>query len=132
MRAYTHSPLPIGTLTLFMNNILSTYRLVYEITALPTILFAQSTTAEEPLEFRSFEIPEPLQGTPVECRFLLFNQEGNLIELSSNIYPGYPSTLAAACSLIPLKMINKLLDNLQPTSDANRSTGKDISSGDSA
>ena len=84
---------------------LSDYRLTYEITSLPTIVFAGMTAADEPFHFTRFEVP-PING-PIECRFSLFDKSGNLIELSNQYV--HSTTLVATCNIVPLRMIEKLV-----------------------
>jgi len=90
-------------------NILSQYYIIYEITALPDILFFQMVKADEILEFSGFHIPTYLSGGLIEARISLFSSEGDLVEMSSKLLPGFPSTVAAYCNLIPLKLINNML-----------------------
>jgi hypothetical protein len=94
-------------------NPLEDYILIYEVTILPTILFAQLVKANEPLEFKDFELPQETIGSTVECRFSLYDKEGKLLELSSNTVPGYPSTIVASLNIVPLKMIKTLLTKLK-------------------
>ena len=97
-----------------MNN-LSKYILVYNITALPTILYASLTPADEPLTFDAskFVIPPELVGTPIELRVSMYNPEGTLIELASNMLPANAVMIANSAQLTGLKLVKKLIDNLK-------------------
>jgi len=96
-----------------MNNI-SKYMLVYNITALPAILYASMTPADEPLTFDSdkLEIPPDLNGIPIELRISIYNPEGKLIELASNMLPANSVVIAQTAQLTGLKLVKKLIDNL--------------------
>ncbi len=91
---------------------LSDYSLVYEITVMPHILFASLTPANEYYQFDKGKlfIPKELLGSPIECRFALFDKEGNLTELVHRIETS--STLIPILNTIPLRMINTLLEKL--------------------
>lgn len=92
---------------------LYSYKMAYEITALPYTIFAQLVSAAEPLEFKeSFYIPEEIRMLPVECRFTLFSPSGEVIELASQMVPASMTTIKAAVNVTPLKMIDKLLRRL--------------------
>lgn len=90
------------------------YTLVYSITALPNILFANMTKASEPLTFNrdKFIIPAEIKDIPIELRIYLFNQKGILIEMSSNILPPSAGIICQTAELTGLKLVEKLLDNL--------------------
>lgn len=97
-----------------MNNI-SKYMLVYNITALPTILYASMTPADEPLTFDATKltVPPDLVGTPIELRVAMYNPQGVLIELASNMLPANPLMIANSAQLTGLKLVKKLIDNLK-------------------
>lgn len=71
------------------------YKIVYNITAIPTVYYGYCTSAVEPLEFDpdKLMIPEELKGIPVELRISLYDPEGQLIELSSTMLPAAPATI---------------------------------------
>lgn len=108
-----------------MINPLSNYYVVYEITALPDILFAELVEASEILDFKGFEIPPYLLGGLIEARISLYSKEGTLIEMSSKPLPAYPATIAAHCNVTPLRLINNMLQA------SNKLRGTDISSSES-
>jgi hypothetical protein len=89
----------------------SNYTLVYSITALPNILFAATTKILEPLTFdkTKFIIPPEIKDIPIELRIYLFNDEGNLIEMTSNILPPSSSIICQTAELTGLKIVKKLL-----------------------
>jgi hypothetical protein len=93
---------------------LDQYNLVYSITALPNILFGNCTQASNPLSFNSekFSIPDEIKDIPIELRIYLFNPEGNLVEMTSNILPSSPSIICKTAELTGLKLVKKLMDNL--------------------
>jgi hypothetical protein len=97
-----------------MSNI-NKYTLVYTITALPNILFANITTASEPLSFNSskFTIPEEVRDIPIELRICLFNPSGNLVEMTSNILPHSSNIICQTAELSGLRLASKLIDNLK-------------------
>lgn len=97
-----------------MKNI-SNYQLVYNITSLPTILFATLTKAQEPLSFDSklFTIPEELKGLPIEIRISLYDKEGELVDMISKISPASPSIICQSAELIGLKLVKKLLEDIK-------------------
>lgn len=89
------------------------YTIVYEITALPYIIYAEIAEAKSPLEFKgNVYVPEEIKTIPVECRFSLYKPDGSLEELSSNMVPASGMTIKAAVNITPLKMIDKLLNKL--------------------
>lgn len=108
-----------------MTNVLSNYYIIYEITALPDILFAELVEATEILEFKGFEIPNHLISSLIEARISLYSKKGHLIEMSSKFLPGYPSTITAYCNITPLRLISNMLQA------SNKLTGTDISSSES-
>jgi hypothetical protein len=87
------------------------YTLVYSITALPNILFANTTRASEPLTFdkTKFIVPNEIKDIPIELRVYLFNEKGNLVEMTSNILPPSASIICQTAELTGLKLVNKLL-----------------------
>jgi hypothetical protein len=91
---------------------LDNYTLVYSITALPNVLFANVTKASQPLSFdrTKFIIPTEIKDIPIELRIYLFNEEGNLMEMSSNILPPSASIICQTAELTGLKLVNKLLN----------------------
>lgn len=103
-------------------NKLENYTLVYSITAIPNILFANVTNAAEPLSFNheKFTIPGEIKAsasTPVEVRIYLFNPEGNLIEMTSNNLPASAKVICQTAELSGLKMSKKVLDSLAHKTD---------------
>lgn len=106
------SPFDPSKSSLGAPNPLASYWLSYEVTALPVILFAELVRADTPLSFSEFYVPKDVLGAPVECRVLLYNNRGHLIEMSSSMTVGYPSAIAAVLNVAPLKMINNLLNTL--------------------
>lgn len=98
-----------------MNN-LNKYSLVYTITALPNVLFANITSASEPLSFNptKFSIPEEIRDIPIELRICLFNPSGNLVEMTSNILPHSSNIICQTAELSGLRLVSKLIDNLKP------------------
>ena len=98
-------------------NKLEDYTIVYSITAIPNILFANVTSAAEPLSFNheKFTIPNEIKGsasTPIEVRIYLFGPEGNLIEMTSNSLPASAHIICQTAELSGLKMTKKVLDKL--------------------
>ena len=90
------------------------YQLVYNITALPHVLYASSTSAKEPLTFDSDKlfIPGELKGLPIELRVSLYNPDGGLVELSSVMLPASAPTIATCANLTGLKLVNKLIQTM--------------------
>ena len=88
------------------------YIIVYNITVLPTILFAQLTQANEPLEFDKdkFNIPDVLKGQPVELRVSLYKSSGEIEEMISDILPSSSAIICNMANLYGLKLVKKLLD----------------------
>lgn len=99
---------------------LDKYTLVYNITALPNILFANITSAAQPLSFNSelFTLPSEIKDIPIELRICLFNEEGNLVEMSSNVLPHSTKIICQTAELSGLKIVKKLIDKL--TKQTNR------------
>jgi len=93
---------------------ISKYILVYNITALPTILYASMTPADQPLTFDAskLHVPNELSGTPIELRISMYNPNGVLIELASNMLPANSLIIANTAQLTGLKLVKKLIDNL--------------------
>lgn len=87
------------------------YKIVYNITTIPTVFYGFCTSAKEPLEFDpdKLTIPEELKGMPVELRVSLYNPEGHLIELSSNMLPAAPATICNLANKIGLSFSLKAL-----------------------
>lgn len=86
---------------------LTQYKLVYEVTSMPHILFAGMTSAKDPYYFDKLEIPAQLKPLPIECRFLLFGPEGELIEMAHRTE--FAGSITSIINAIPLKMINTLI-----------------------
>lgn len=97
-----------------MTDILDDYLLVYSITALPTVLYSSYTTAKEPLSFdpEKLYIPNEIKALPVELRVSIFNPDGGLREMTSAILPSAPATIAVSANLTGLKLVKKLIDEL--------------------
>ncbi len=108
-----------------MTTFLSNYYIVYEVTALPDILFAELVEASEVLEFKGFELPSYLVGGLIEVRIAIYSKKGSLVEMSSKLLPAYPSTIAAYCNVTPLRLINNMLQ------ESNKLRGTDMSSSES-
>jgi hypothetical protein len=91
---------------------LDDYTLVYSITALPNVLFANVTKASQPLSFdrTKFIVPNEVKDIPIELRIYLFNKEGNLMEMASNILPPSASIICQTAELTGLKLVHKLLN----------------------
>lgn len=91
------------------------YKIVYNITAIPTVYYGFCTSANEPLEFdpEKLDIPDELKGVPIELRISLYNPEGHLIELSSNMLPSAPATICNVANKIGLTLSLKAVDNLK-------------------
>lgn len=89
---------------------LSKYTLIYEVGVMPVIIIAELTPANRPLYYESIEVPPHLKSIPIECRFLLFDPDGKLIEIAHEIQMA--SMLVSIINLTPLKMISKYLDQL--------------------
>lgn len=95
-------------------NYLDDYDLIYEITCLPNIIYAEKTKASQPICFsHDLYIPKELAAAIVECRFSLYhNKSGRLIELSSNMLPASKAILNEHLNRIPLEMIKRLGDTI--------------------
>jgi hypothetical protein len=90
---------------------LESVSLVYNITALPTILFAQITKASEPLTFKpdKFHIPTELKGQPVELRVSAYDKSGRCLNISSDMLPASASIICQTAEYTGLKMVESLL-----------------------
>ena len=90
---------------------LEDYSLVYTITALPSILFAQMTSADQPLTFdyEKFYVPPQLTGQQVEIRIVLFNKEGTCIQMSSDMVLANSKYICQIIEVTGLKMVETLL-----------------------
>ncbi len=90
------------------------YKLVYSITALPNILFANMTSASQPLTFDSakFTIPQEIKGVSIELRIYLFNPNGILIEMSSIMLPASAPIICQTAEFTGLKLVDQLIKNL--------------------
>ncbi len=96
-----------------MINPLEKYIIVYEVTCLPHILYAQTTKASEPIFFKdNFDIPNELSNLPIECRYSIYNNDGTFIEISSEIMPASGFAIKNSINLTPRKMINKLMESI--------------------
>ena len=91
------------------------YKIVYNITAIPTVYYGFCTNALEPLEFDpdKLNIPNELKGVPVELRVSLYNPEGYLIELSSNMVPSAPTTICKLADKIGLHLSLKAVKDFK-------------------
>lgn len=90
---------------------LSKYSLTYEITAIPHIFYVGMVKANEVLHFTNeIQIPPALKPIPIECRFILFNEEGELVEFASET-ASY-QTVTSITNTVPLKMIRNLVNKL--------------------
>lgn len=96
-----------------MSNPLENYIIIYEVTCLPTVLFADKVIATEPLEFNDFHIPAGLSGQPIEVRISIYdNITGDIVELNSDMVPASPGVVRHALNLSPLLMIQNLMQKL--------------------
>ena len=97
------------------------YRLVYNITAIPTVYYGYCTPANEPLEFDpdKLVIPDDLKGIPVELRISLYDPEGQLIELSSNMLPAAPATICNLANKTGLSLSLKAVQHYKSTRSQN-------------
>ena len=105
-----------------MSNKIENYTLVYSITAVPHILFANTTSADQPLSFNheKFFIPAEVKNAssmPVEVRIYLFKPNGNLWEMTSNMLPASESIICQTAELSGLKLVKKVMDELANNSD---------------
>lgn len=105
-----------------MNNKIEDYTLVYSITAVPHILFANTTKADEPLSFdhERFYIPPELKNTAsslIEVRVYLFKPNGTLYEMTSNMLPSNESIVCQTAALSGLKLTKKIMDELSDNSN---------------
>lgn len=94
-----------------MSNPLANYRIVYEVTVAPHIIFCEMTPADQYFTFPTLEIPPELRQQPIDCRFLLFDQEGQLIEME--MQTAGEQTLCYTLNITPLKMIQRLVARLR-------------------
>lgn len=94
-------------------SILDEYTIDYHITCLPSVLYAGLHKASDIPEFSGFTIPEDLRQQPIECRFALYNKSGELIELASQMAPGMPLAISKVINMIPLRMVDKLVQGLK-------------------
>lgn len=87
------------------------YSIVYQITALPIVIYAEQTKGDEVLTFKGEEIyiPEEIKGTPIELRITVFNKKGELVELTSTMLPPAGNTIAACANVTVLKLINNII-----------------------
>lgn len=88
---------------------LEEYKISYEITILPHVIYSQLVSANNPLEFKELYIPPELENKAIECRFVLFSPKGECIELSNNIV--LKNNLKYTLNIVPLKIIQKLVNN---------------------
>lgn len=90
---------------------ISSYYLSYEITSVPYLFYVGLIKANEVLHFTNeIQIPPVLKPMPIECRFILYNSEGNLIDFVSE--PASYQTVTSITNTVPLKMIKKLVSTL--------------------
>jgi hypothetical protein len=95
-----------------VTNPLSNLTIDYQITSIPNVLYAALHPAIEIPEFESFIIPDSLKSSIIECRFIIYDNEGKYIDFSSQLCPANSFTLTKLVNIIPLKMINNYLDNI--------------------
>ena len=88
---------------------LSEYSLVYDITILPHVLFAGVTNILEPFKFEDLDIPIDCKERPIDCRFMIFNKEGELIEYA--IETAMFLNVNSILNVTPLKMLEKIIKN---------------------
>lgn len=98
-------------------NKLEKFTLIYSITAIPHILFANNTPATEPLSFNheKFYIPPEVKSSgsmPVEVRIYIFKPDGSLYEMTSNMLPASESIICQTAELSGLKLVKKVMDEL--------------------
>jgi hypothetical protein len=94
-----------------MNINLEDYKISYEVTVLPNVLYAELVNAKTPLVFDSFYIPEELKNFALECRFILYDKDGGCVEFSNNIT--LEQQIVYTLNLVPLKMIHKLCSSVK-------------------
>jgi hypothetical protein len=89
---------------------LDSYYLSYEITAVPYTFYVGLVKANEVLHFTNeIQIPPALKPLPIECRFILYDAEGQLVDFVSEI-ASY-QTVTALTNTIPLKMLKNLISS---------------------
>lgn len=91
---------------------LSGYRISYEVTCLPTILYAGLHPLNNLPKFESFHIPSTLRTMPIECRVILYDDKGEALDFSSTMVAAIPSIVTSTINLLPLKMIDAFLTKL--------------------
>lgn len=84
------------------------YNLYYLVSMGPSIFYFDTCPALDPIDFRyDFTLPPDLKGRSIECRILLCDPNGDLVDASYDVLPPFPKTIRANLNLIPLKMISK-------------------------
>lgn len=85
---------------------LSSYKLIYQVTALPAVLFVGMTPANERFIWDKFYVPPQIEGLPIECRFVLFDDKDQLLEFCSET--AHPGTITTILNTVPEIMLSKL------------------------
>lgn len=99
---------------------ISTYYLSYEITSVPYVFYVGLIKANEVLHFTNeIQIPPALKVLPIECRFILYNKEGELIDFASET-ASY-QTVTSIANTVPLKMLKNLINKLNQDYKSNLS-----------
>lgn len=93
---------------------LEDYKLTYEVTQMPLILYAAITNVLEPLDFEDFTVPSECKVKPIECRFAIYKPSGELEDMKQHFIPCiHPSAVIAVLHNVPLGMLKELFTKLR-------------------
>lgn len=88
---------------------LSNYYVCYEVTSLPQVIYAHLHRADNLPTIEDFEVPSGLDNLAIEVRIGLYDNQGYLIQMSSQLITAYKPTLLKALTVIPNRMIQSLI-----------------------
>ena len=88
---------------------LGNYIMSYEVTSLPRIIYAHLYRADHLPSSEDFDMPPLLDSLVVEIRIGLFDKEGCLIQMSSQLVTASKGHIIKALTVIPNKMIDSLV-----------------------
>lgn len=93
---------------------LEDYKLTYEVTQMPLILYAAITSVLEPLDFEDFTVPNECKVKPLECRFAIYKPNGELQDMKQHLIPCiHPSAVITVLHNVPLAMLRDLFKQLK-------------------
>lgn len=91
---------------------LSKYEVLYLVMVKSFVLICEKTEASKPLKYRNIDIPSELASEIIECTFIIFDQDNNMVKISRELTD--INLIVSVVNLVPMKMILDLAKSLDP------------------